>query len=351
MWRRSSMLGQLTLTSMAVRPSTPASRPAASAKSSTRWPQMLTTVRAPAAGQAGQVVSHPGLDPGALEPDAVDHPGAGLVDPGRRVARPRLDRQRLDHHRAERGERAVGLELVGVAGGARGRHHRVGQDRASRPATDRSTSPPGGGPPRPGPPWPTGDPVTPAAPAAHRLIRRWYSCSERTDSGWAIQSAMPAAAARAAATVVRHGTRWARAVGPDVEPVGPGAAAPRRVDDQLHLAPGDELDGVDLARLGLPHLGHHGGRPAMPSASSRAAVPEVAARSKPRAANWRAASRPAGLVPVGQREEDRARRRAAGCRRRSGSWRRPARRWRRCPSPRRSSASRARAGCPRRGTG
>src|SRR3954467_4344434 len=34
----------------------------------------------------------------------------------------------------------------------------------------------------------------------------WYSCSERTCKAWALQSAIPAAAARAAATVVKVGT-------------------------------------------------------------------------------------------------------------------------------------------------
>ena len=125
--RRSSRFGQLTLTSRATMPGTPASAAAALAKSSTRWPQMLTTTRAPAATQAGQVPVDPGVDPGALQPDAVEHPRRRLVHAGRRVAGPRVDRQRLDHHRAELGEREVGAELVGVAGGPRRRHDRVGQ--------------------------------------------------------------------------------------------------------------------------------------------------------------------------------------------------------------------------------
>ena len=89
MWRRSSTLGQLTLTSMAVRPSTPASRAAASAKSSTRWPQMLTTVRAPAATRRGRSSRTQASIPGPCRPTLLTMPdpawwtrGAGLPGHG-----------------------------------------------------------------------------------------------------------------------------------------------------------------------------------------------------------------------------------------------------------------------------
>ena len=49
------------------------------------------------------------------------------------------------------------------------------------------------------------------------------SCSDRTDSSWRDQSAMPAAAARAAATVVRQGTLCTGGGGPDVGAIGAGA--------------------------------------------------------------------------------------------------------------------------------
>ena len=110
--------------------------------------------------QPGQVVADPRLDARTLEPDAVEHAGTGLVHPGRRVARPRVDRERLDHHGAQRGERAVGLELVGVPGGARRRHHRVREGRASRPGRSGRRRP-GWRPATPGPPGPVARRVRP----------------------------------------------------------------------------------------------------------------------------------------------------------------------------------------------
>ena len=92
--RRSSTFGQLTLTSRAAMPGTPASTAAALAKSATRWPQMLTTTRAPAAVSSGRSWSIQASMPGALEPDAVDHPRRRLVQAGRRVAGPRAPRDR-----------------------------------------------------------------------------------------------------------------------------------------------------------------------------------------------------------------------------------------------------------------
>ena len=65
----------------------------------------------------------------------------------------------------------------------------------------------------------------------------------------------PPAAARAAARVVRQGTWCAMAAARMWLAVGAGPAAPGGVDDQLHLALGDELDRVGGHAL-LPHLGH-----------------------------------------------------------------------------------------------
>ena len=91
----------------------------------------------------------------------------------------------------------------------------------------------------------------------------------------------------------------------DVRAVGPGAAAPRAVDDEVDLAGRDELDGVDAARrLAVPRrtlatrvrpgrrwprgVGGAGG-----GDDREAELDEAAGR----------ASRPAGLVAVGEREE------------------------------------------------
>ena len=87
--RRSSTLGQLTLTSNAVSPSTPARRPAAVAKSSTRCPQMLTTTRAPVAASRGRSRSIQASRPGPCSPTLLSIPsgvwwtrGAGLPGHG-----------------------------------------------------------------------------------------------------------------------------------------------------------------------------------------------------------------------------------------------------------------------------
>ena len=74
---------------------------------------------------------------------------------------------------------------------------------------------------------------------------RWCSCSERTCGSCAARSAIPAAAATAAATVVMHATRWRVAARRMCIAVGAGPAALRGVDDEVDLAGRDEIDGVD----------------------------------------------------------------------------------------------------------
>ncbi len=74
MWRRSSTFGQLTLTSMAATPSTPTSSDAALAKSSTRWPQMLTTTRAPVAASRGRSSRTQASMPGPCRPTLLTMP-------------------------------------------------------------------------------------------------------------------------------------------------------------------------------------------------------------------------------------------------------------------------------------
>ena len=60
---------------------------------------MDATTRAPVASSGREVVGDPGLDPGPLEPDGVDHPGRGLVHPGRRVTGPRIGRHATSRRR------------------------------------------------------------------------------------------------------------------------------------------------------------------------------------------------------------------------------------------------------------
>ena len=56
----------------------------------------------PGRDQAGKVVAEPRFDPGALQADAVEHPGRRPGAPAARgLPGHGLDRQRLDHHRAE----------------------------------------------------------------------------------------------------------------------------------------------------------------------------------------------------------------------------------------------------------
>jgi hypothetical protein len=87
--RRSSMLGQLTLTSTAVIPGMPATAAAALAKSPTRWPQMLTTTRAPVAASRGRWRWVQSSNPGPWSPTLLIIPaptwctrGAGLPGHG-----------------------------------------------------------------------------------------------------------------------------------------------------------------------------------------------------------------------------------------------------------------------------
>ena len=88
MRERSSTLGQLTLTSTAT--TGPGDR-TASASSAAAWANSSTRATPdadhhPGAGgrQLGQVVLEPGLTPGPLQPDAVEHPGRRPRAPGGR---------------------------------------------------------------------------------------------------------------------------------------------------------------------------------------------------------------------------------------------------------------------------
>ena len=81
--------------------------------------------------QARQVVGQPVRDAGALQPDRVQHPLRCRVQAGRGIPGPLEGGERLDDDRADRREVEERRQLVGVAGGSRGRHHRVAQlDRA-----------------------------------------------------------------------------------------------------------------------------------------------------------------------------------------------------------------------------
>ncbi len=92
--------------------------------------------------QTRELVPDPDLHSWALQSDAVDHAGRRLVHAWGGIAGPGVDREGLDHHRPERGQRPVGLELVGVPCGAGRGHHRVGEDDRAhgRREIDRSRS-------------------------------------------------------------------------------------------------------------------------------------------------------------------------------------------------------------------
>ena len=245
--------------------------------------------------------------PGPWSPTLLIMPGAGLVDPGGGIAGPRIDRQRLDHHRAELGR-----------GGSRPRARRRGRRCPTpsspgwagleRPDRDRQVDVAGGHRP-PGPPHGPAPDAARSRPgrrrSAHRLTAAWYSWRDRTDSGWRSSRRCRPPRPWPRPPWSGTGTRWARAVARMWSTVGPGAAAPRRVDHQLDLAPGDQVDGVDHCRVRSSPTLATTVATAMPSASSSAAVPEVAARSKPRAAKCAGRLQAGRLVPVGQREEDR----------------------------------------------
>ena len=130
--------------------------------------------------------------------------------------------------------------------------------------------------------------LTSAAPGATRTR---HPCSR--------VSAMPLAAAKPALIVVTHATAW-RDTGPtDVRAVGARARPRGRVDDHLHLARGDHLDGVD------PHIAEC--RPC-PPASRRSR--RASAGSRPCRPSRRAESRgptklprevePGDLVAIGE---------------------------------------------------
>ena len=250
-------------------PSATAIAKAAAANSSTGATPEAHHRPRPGRDQAGQVVAEPRLDPGALQADAVEHAGRGLVDPGGGVSRPRTDREGLDHHRAERREREVRLELVGVPGGPRSGHHRVGQPE--RPtSTARSAPSPGSRP------WPPGDGGD-GSPAVVLLEANGPS-GMADPVGDAGRGRPGRGHGGDAGNLVGHrrGRMWS-----------PSARGPRPrgvLTTSWTLPLGDEVDRVDHPGLWSPTFATTAATAAR-SPRARTAVPEVAARSKPRTAN------------------------------------------------------------------
>ena len=169
----------------------------------------------------------------------------------------------------------------------------------------------------------------------------------------------PAAAARAAATVVEQRDLVLAGGAPDVRAVGAGAPAPGGVHHQLHLPGTDQLRRRPRRRPGPGCVGHSPRRRARPwpQPSPTGTPGLLQERGRPGGGGDREAGRDeagrrvqaGGLVAVGDREEDGARRRPRCHPLPSGSWRRRGRRCCRSPSPRPSNASRGRGGCRRLG--
>ena len=222
--RRSSRLGQEMLASTAtmLHPSSVAAAAATPAaarrKSAAEEAQMLTTTRAPVAARAGRWWRRQASTPGFCRPTLLSIPtargcrrGAGL--PGQGSADNDLA---TVAPRSDEGEK--GGQLDAEAGGPRGRQDGVGELDApdgGGQVQDRLAGASAGGAPV-GPPRLSRAGLSRAGlyePASHEprasCSAAWYSCRLRTARRWVARSAIPAAAARAAAMVVRHTTRWA----------------------------------------------------------------------------------------------------------------------------------------------
>ena len=175
--------------------------------------------------------------------------------------------------------------------------------------------------------------------ASPRVRPPWSSCSDSTSGSPRRAAAIARAAASPPDSVVRHGmpraTAARRISQPSVrapEPVG-------RVDDEVDVA---ALDPVDDVRRALADLVQRA-RPGCPCARSpRPCRAWRRSGSRGRGASAAIATAP-GLVAVGDGDEDGAASRAARRRRPPAPWRTRSGSRARRPSPRRSSASPARA--------
>ena len=122
----------------------------------------------------------------------------------------------------------------------------------------------------------------------------WYSCSGLAPAGrWRPTRPCPLAAASAAATVVRHGTRCTFAA---ARMCAPSARAPRpRGEFTTRSTLPDEMRSTASWPVPLADLGDHRRRRERRCASRCAAVPEVATIVNPSSTKRRAASTPAAL--------------------------------------------------------
>ena len=164
-------------------------------------------------------------------------------------------------------------------------------------------------------------PASPA-PGGSRppALARGAPAGERTSGSPCARARAIARAAASAARQRRQARDPARDRGAaDLPAVGARARARRRVDDQVDVA---ALDPVDDVRRALAELVQRA-RPGRPCARSPRAVPRVARIRKPRSCSvWAIATR-AGLVGVGDRDEDRAGLAAAARPRPPAPWRTP----------------------------
>ena len=281
--------------------------------------------RAPRASSAGRSCAIHASTPGPGQPDRVDHAAARrLRDTQRRVARRREHGDRLRRDRAEPG---AGRR----APRARRRDRTCPTRRRSDSAAAAARAPPRGRRPLDG--RSSGDlaarharRVRPRTAAGRRRGTPAATAPRRPRSA---SSAIPAAAARAAATVVTHATPWTIAARRMCMPSARGPAAAWRVRPRGRPCP---------TRSGRPRRPRpprrpwpRPCRPARRCSSSSVGGARGRRDREPELGEAARRDEPGVLVAIGERQEHGALARAACCPRRPGSSRTPCRTCGRCP--------------------
>ena len=254
---------------------------------------MLATTRAPVCSSPGRSSRSQAATPGPWRPDGVEHPGAASGAGGAPGCRPTANAASdLTTTAPSSAEVHVGRQLGPVAGGARRRHHRVGQGHRAdahghvRRFDRRDLSGGGGRPSLPAPVTGRG------APGASGRSGRPGPARCR-----------PCTAASAASTVVTALTRWTVAARRIDRPSARGPL-PRGVLTTKLISPSamrsTALDPVPSDTLSTTWST---GRP---KRARNSAVPRVAATPRPSARSRLRHHQAGRLVPVGQRQEHHA---------------------------------------------